>query len=196
MLSAHTWMIGTCLLSLAACDARPAETKKDAERVPSEKVELVPPEKIEPVPPEKPEPAQPEKVEPAQPAPAEPLTFTFGARTFTAATALSSRFNDQRRVIISSLPMTCDELLALPEQFKKGNVSFIVTTAWKLGTHPLASAEILEADTRKVTNIFPQAGTIEIITAPEGVDERGKIELKVSAPEGGASGTIDVLLCE
>jgi hypothetical protein len=186
MLSTRAWIVCTCLLSFAACDAPPAEPSKaepaKVEATQPTKAELA---KVEPV-----------KVEPPPPAPAEPLSFTLGERTFTAATALSSRFNDQRRIIIPSEPMTCDELLAIPEQYKKGKVSFIVTTPWTVGVHPLASAEILDDDTRKITNIYPEAATIEILVAPQNVGDLGKIKLSASAAEGGAKGEIDVALCE
>jgi hypothetical protein len=195
MLSARTWIVYACSLSYVsfmACDASPAEpNKKDGE--PSQAA------KAEPPAPTKVEPPQPPKVEPPPapaPAPAQPLSFTLGSRTFTAAVALSSRFNDQRRIIISSESMTCDELLAIPEQYKKGKVSFIVTTAWTVGAHPLASAEILEDDTHAVTNIYPSEATIEILAAPQAVGERGKIKLSATAAEGGAQGEIEVLLCE
>jgi hypothetical protein len=170
---AQTWIICSCFFALVACDASPAESSKNDT-----------------------EPPQAAKVEPPPAEPAEPLSFTLGTRTFTAAAALSSRFNDQRRIIIASDAMTCDELLAIPEQYKKGKVSFIVTTPWTVGKHPLTSAEILEDDSHKVTNIYPQAGTIEILAAPQGVGERGKIKLSATAAEGGAQGEIEVLLCE
>jgi hypothetical protein len=186
MLCARTWIVCiTCLSTLAACDAPPAEPSKRT------------PAKAEVPAPAKPEPPAPAKVEPPPAiAPAEPLSFTFGTRTFTAASALSSRFNDQRRIIISSQPTTCEELLAMPEQFKQGNVSFIVTTPWTVGTHALTNAEILDDDTRKVTNIYPKAGRIEILAAPQNISERGKIVLSATAAEGGAKGAIDVELCE
>jgi hypothetical protein len=193
MPSMRAWIVCTCLLSFAACDAPPAEPSKGepakVEPTQPTKAELA---KVEPV---KVEPPQPTKVEPP-PVPAEPLSFTLGERTFTAATALSSRFNDQRRIIIPSQPMTCDELLAIPEQYKKGKVSFIVTTPWTVGVHPLTSAEILDDDTRKITNIYPESATIEILVAPENVGDLGKIKLSVSAAEGGAKGEINVSLCE
>lgn len=185
MPSARAWIVCTWFLSFAACDAPPSEPNKSE------------PAKAEPAPaPEKVEPPTPEQLEPPTPAPAEPLSFTLGTRTFTAANALSSRFNDQRRIIISSQPMTCEALLAIPEQYTKGKVSFIVTTPWTVGTHPLASAEILDDDTRKITNIYPESGTIEILAAPPNVGDRGKIKLSASAADGGAKGEIDVELCE
>jgi hypothetical protein len=193
MPSARTWIILTCAFTLAACDAAPAEPSKTA----PEKTEDPAPAKAEPPAPAKAEPPASTKVEPPAPAKVEPpLSFTFETRTFTAAVALSSRFNDQRRIVISSQPTTCEDLLAMPEQFKKGNVSFIVTSPWTVGTHALTSAEILDDDTRKVTNIYPASGTIEILAAPQGVGERGKIVLSATAPEGGANGEIEVELCE
>jgi hypothetical protein len=195
MPSPRAWIVCTCVLSFAACDGPAAEPKKGE---PAKDEAAPAPAKVEPPAPAKAEPPTPEKVEPPAPAPAtaEPLSFTFGTRSFTAATALSSRFNDQRRIIISSQPLTCEALLAIPEQYTKGNVSFIVTTPWTVGTHPLASAEILDDDTRKVTNIYPEAGTIEILAAPPNAGDRGKIKLSVSAADGGAKGEIDVELCE
>lgn len=186
MSSTRTWLACICISSFAACDSPAAETNDDKP----------PPAKTEPPAPAKAEPPQPTKVEPPTPATAEPLSFTFGARTFTAATALSSRFNDQRRIIISSQPTTCDELLAIPETYRKGNVNFIVTTPWTVGSHALKSAEILDDDTRKVTNIYPETGTIEVLVAPQDVGERGKIKLSATAAEGGAKGEIEVVLCE
>jgi ABC-type transport system substrate-binding protein len=192
MPSARTWIICTCALSLAACDAPAEPAKVEPLKAEPAKVE---PLKAEPA---KVEPLTPEQIEPPSPTPAtaEPLSFTFGTRTLTAANALSSRFNDQRRIIISSQPLTCEELLAIPEQYKKGKVSFIVTTAWTVGTHALTSAEILDDDTRKVTNIYPESGTIEILAAPPNAGDRGRIKLSVSAADGGAKGEIDVELCE
>jgi hypothetical protein len=189
MLSPRTWIVCTCVLSLMACDSAPAETnKKDGEPTQAAKAE--------PSAPAKADPPQPTEIEAPTPAPAEPLSFSVGGRTFTAVNALSSRFNDQRRIIMPSEPMTCEELLAIPEQYKKGRMSFIVTAPWKVGIHPLASAEILDDDTRKVTNIYPESGTIEILAAPSNVGERGKIKLSATAAEGGAKGEIDVELCE
>jgi hypothetical protein len=118
------------------------------------------------------------------------------ARTNEGGAACASTDESRARTRISSKGMTCDELLAIPETYKQGNVNFIVTTAWKLGTHPLTSAEILEDDTRKITNIYPEAGTIEIVAAPENVGERGTIVLSATAAEGGAKGTIEVVVCE
>jgi pyruvate/2-oxoglutarate dehydrogenase complex dihydrolipoamide acyltransferase (E2) component len=184
MFPARIWIVCTCVSLLGACDA-PAEQAEPAKPEPA---------KAEPA---QPEPAKAEapQLEPAQ-APAKPLSFTFGARSLEAAVALSSRFNDQRRIVISSMPTTCEQLLAIPEQFQKGNVNFIVTTPWTVGTHPVTSAEILDDDTREMTNIYPKNGTIEVLAAPQGVGERGKIRLTVSAAEGGASGEIDVSICE
>jgi hypothetical protein len=188
MPSPRAWFVCTCLLSFAACDEKPAETN-EAKPAQVSQPEPPAPTKIEP-------PPQPTNVEPPAPAPAEPLSFTFGARAFTAATALSSRFNDQRRIVISSMATTCDELLAIPETYKKGNVNFIVTTPWTVGTHLVKSAEILDDDTRQITNLYPETGTIEIVTAPQAVGEKGKIVLSATAAEGGAKGTIEVVLCE
>lgn len=192
MPSSRIFVSCICISLASACDASPAEPAKaeptKAEPAKAEPAQVEPP-KVEPP------KAEPPKVEPPA-APAAPLSFDFGTRSFTAAAALSSRFNDQRRIIISALPLTCEQLLAIPEQYQKGNVSFIVTTPWTVGKHPLTSAEILDDDTRKITNIYPESGTIEILAAPQAVGELGKIQLSAKAAEGGASGTIDVLLCE
>ena len=195
MPSARIWFICGSFFSFVACESSPAEPKAQPAKAEPTKAEptKIEPTKVEPAQPPV-EPAQP-PVEPAQPS-VEPLSFNLGTRTFTGATALSSRFNDQRRIIISSLPTTCEQLLAMPEQFQKGNVNFIITTEWKVGTHPLASAEILDDDTHAVTNIYPQNATIEILAAPQVVGERGTIKVSAAAAEGGARGQIDVLLCE
>ncbi len=187
MSSARASIIVVFIGLLTACEAASEKAEKaETARTEPAKVDTA---KIEPA---QPEPTKPEPVPP----PAEPLSFTLGARSFTAATALATRFNDQRRVVISSMPTTCEQLLAIPEQYQAGNVNFIVTTPWTIGTHSLASAEILDDDTREVTNIYPKGATIRIVAAPQNVGEVGKIELSVSASEGGAKGTIDVATCE
>lgn len=125
----------------------------------------------------------------------EPLTFTRGERSFRGAVALASQYNGQRRIVIASEPTTCAGLLAVPEVRRKGRVSFIVAAPWRTGTHPLASAEILDDDTREVTNIYGE-GTIEVEAGPDRAGERGKIKLALRDAAGGASGVIDVELCE
>lgn len=149
----------------------------------------------EPPAPPRPSPPAPREAATAATLAGEPLTFTVGAKSFRAAVALASQYNGQRRIIVSSAPMTCAELLAIPEIAKKGRVSFIVAALWRTGKHPLASAEILDDDTREVTHVYGD-GTIEVEAGADRAGERGKIKVSIRDASGGASGVIDVELCE
>jgi hypothetical protein len=183
-------VVGALVLPACGAPAGPAEAPKAATPA---KIE---PPTVAPQPVTLPAPIASEPVKTDPPAAAEPLTFTLGTRSFPAVVALASRYNDQRRIIISSQPFTCEELLAIPEVAKKGRVSFIVTAAWKSGSQPLTAAEVLDDDTRKVERLAFEGGTIELVAGPDRAGERGKLTLNVRGQAGGAQGAVDVELCE
>lgn len=128
-----------------------------------------------------------------EPAPRQPLRFALGAREFTGVSASATQFNKARRIIVSSQATTCEELLAVPEKPKKGRVTLVVTAPWTSGTHPVATAEVIDDDTRAVTVIEASDGTV---TIGDEVDGRRAVTLAIKGQAGSASGTIDVAPCD
>ncbi len=134
------------------------------------------------------------------PVASSPLEGTIDGKPFTAKSALARPSGDSGEVMITvyDVDAKCDGASPQVDRRILTSVPWKANTArnLKLDFSDVKGSQTVTFVLGSSNNIISNSGRIEILDAPSGKNEKGKIRLRASAREHRVEGEVEVQVCE